>query len=127
MALRYDSKTWENRPQKSVWDKIRPYVGYQPGIADTSLPPIFGWCVGQLRVKYDIYVSVTPHVQTVSKGGLLTSELIFHFTGDVIKLENGKISKTMRYTGTDYVTVMNKCLELVGNYLASDEYANSSK
>lgn len=119
MAIRYDSKTWESRPTMLVWNDIKPYVGFQPGISETTLPPIFGWCVDQFREKHGIYISVTPHLQTVSKGET-DSGLVFHFEGNVTKLNGGKIVKNIKCTGIDFLTVLNNCLSLAAEYLKSE-------
>lgn len=121
MALRYDTKTWENRPTMTTWENLKPYVGFQPGISDTSLPPIFGWCIDQLRVKHEIYVAVTPHLETVSKGDTIGSDLVFHFTGTITKMKNGEIIKSIKYTGNNFVPVMNASLSLAAEYLNSEK------
>lgn len=119
MAIRYDSKTWESRPTMLVWNELKSYVGYQTGISDTTLPPIFGWCIDQLREKHNIYVSVTPHIQTVSKGET-ESDLVFHFVGSVVKLNGGKMIKNIKTTGNDFLTVLNNCLSLAAEYLKTE-------
>lgn len=119
--VRYDSKTWESRPSTSTWKLLRKLVGYPQGTVDMSLPPKFGHCIDVLREKYGIYISVGPHMQTVSMSGDqggIASELAFHFYGTCTVMENmGKITKEFCYTGTEFPTVMNSALSMAGTYL----------
>lgn len=119
--VRYDSKTWQSRPSTSTWKILRRLVGYPKGQTDLSLPPKFGHCIDVLRDNYNIYISVTPHMQTVSMSGAeagVRSEIVFHFLGSCIVMEKmGTITKEFNYTGQEFATVMNSALAMAGTYL----------
>lgn len=118
--LRYDTETWKSRPTKAVWDKLKKWVSYPAGTTDKTLPPMFGWCVDQLRDNYGIYISVIPHRMTKvnDSDGTIVSSLSFHFGGTMIVMKNlGKITEEVRWTGQEFPDVMNSCLEGAVKYI----------
>lgn len=117
--IRYDSKTWLSRPTMGTWKVLKPYIGYPPGTIDMSLPPKFGHCIDTLREKYGIYISVTPHYQTLETEDE-QRKLAFHFYGVcTIMPDPGVVADEFSYTGQEYNTVMNSALEKAINYLKS--------
>lgn len=108
---------FKERPIDSEWEKMKGWIGWPEG-ADLSMPPMFGWICDQLRINYNIYVSVYPHNYVSSAGLQDRPNISFRFQGVVSYMPTiGKADKVFNASSIYYQDTMRVLLQKATEWL----------
>ena len=111
---------WKERPTEECWNKLKKSIGWPEGTTDVTTPPMFGWIIDQLRIKYSIYLSAFPHNHTTSNGA--ETSLSFRFLGSLGKIgDSGGLEKEYTFSDTMFYVTVRRLMEKAAEWVEEED------